>query len=523
MKFRLLFFGICVFSLSRLFGQITMPGYEAVESRDGIVRGGQVTRLMSINKETEDLIYTATRKEVDKLVALLTIEFGEPIIRRWIGDEAVYRGATKCEVLWTNKLYEKDTFLVVITRSFINGKDLIKVAKIENSVIKKNYAVSLDKVFKGFRFCDLVNGILILQNNFIVKCIDLSDFTEYDIPTGDKFDPIVQSNVSGELDFNVGMNVESIVYERLGELVESNFPLIEQSSHMTLNSFFRYQEHNWNVSISNIGNPFGVKKQIRLSDTVNNAFLTFEEVNSEWVVFLEVNNIDIDYDGVELKLKIRNNGAWRDLGAAVATKYSQSTLRTVYRLTPLNSRPLSFLKSIGYSEDLAIGDASNSIVFMTRSITCLTPLFYGALTLRDLSGSCHYVNCKVPNEDHQENLSLKPTSGGASYSQGSPYVGGSAVIQGSAVSDYQLGSRPALERPMPRYDCDGEGIVIVKVYVDRNGIVKRADGQGQKGSTTNNECLISRAEEAALRTRWQSDYSALELQIGTIRYNFLTQ
>ena len=66
----------------------------------------------------------------------------------------------------------------------------------------------------------------------------------------------------------------------------------------------------------------------------------------------------------------------------------------------------------------------------------------------------------------------------------------------------------------------GEGIVVVKVYVDRNGTVTRADGQGQKGSTTSEECLIRRAQEAALKTRWQGDPSALELQVGSIRYSF---
>lgn len=85
--------------------------------------------------------------------------------------------------------------------------------------------------------------------------------------------------------------------------------------------------------------------------------------------------------------------------------------------------------------------------------------------------------------------------------------------------DYQLGDRSALERPKPRYDCEGDGVVVVKVYVDRNGVVRRAEG-GQKGSTTADACLINRAEEAALKTRWQGDASALELQIGTIRYNF---
>ena len=111
------------------------------------------------------------------------------------------------------------------------------------------------------------------------------------------------------------------------------------------------------------------------------------------------------------------------------------------------------------------------------------------------------------------------TKGGGD--QGSPNGSGDGNgTGGSGGGNYQLGTRSALDRPKPRYDCDGEGIVVVKVYVDRNGVVKRADGQGQKGSTTSEECLIRRAEEAALKTRWQGDASALELQVGTIRYNF---
>jgi len=86
--------------------------------------------------------------------------------------------------------------------------------------------------------------------------------------------------------------------------------------------------------------------------------------------------------------------------------------------------------------------------------------------------------------------------------------------------DYDLGNRSVLERPKPRYDCDGEGVVVVKVYVDRNGVVKLADGKGKMGSTTSEECLIRRAEEAALKTRWQSDPKALEVQVGWIRYKF---
>ncbi len=125
-----------------------------------------------------------------------------------------------------------------------------------------------------------------------------------------------------------------------------------------------------------------------------------------------------------------------------------------------------------------------------------------------------------------ERLHYKISNYGQSGNQGSTTDGGdqssySGAGNGTAGGNYQLGTRSALERPKPRYDCDGEGIVVVKVYVDRNGVVKRADGQGQKGSTANaSDCLIRRSEEAALKTKWQADPNALELQVGTIRYNF---
>ena len=112
------------------------------------------------------------------------------------------------------------------------------------------------------------------------------------------------------------------------------------------------------------------------------------------------------------------------------------------------------------------------------------------------------------------------TSGGGD--QGAPNGSGDGNGTGGSGNsgNYQLGTRSALERPKPRYDCEGEGVVVVKVYVDRSGTVTRADGQGQKGSTTSEECLIRRAQEAALKTRWQGDPSAKELQVGSILYRF---
>lgn len=90
--------------------------------------------------------------------------------------------------------------------------------------------------------------------------------------------------------------------------------------------------------------------------------------------------------------------------------------------------------------------------------------------------------------------------------------------------NYRLGNRAALSRPKPVYDCSDEGRVVVKVYVDRNGKVLRAEpGAAIKdGPSTNttSSCLLDKAKDAALRTTWQGDQTAQEQQVGYIIYNF---
>lgn len=88
-----------------------------------------------------------------------------------------------------------------------------------------------------------------------------------------------------------------------------------------------------------------------------------------------------------------------------------------------------------------------------------------------------------------------------------------------ANTDFQLGNRKALSRPKPRYNCDAEGLVVVRIWVDNNGVVQKAEG-GISGSTTSNTCLVQRAEEAALNSRFEADITATSLQLGTIRYRF---
>ncbi len=98
---------------------------------------------------------------------------------------------------------------------------------------------------------------------------------------------------------------------------------------------------------------------------------------------------------------------------------------------------------------------------------------------------------------------------------------------GGGGGNYLLGGRQALNKPKPEYQCDDQGRVVVKIYVDRNGKVTRAI-PGEKvpsgaATTTTSSCLFDKARAAALRTTWEGDTEAPSLQIGYIIYNFQKQ
>lgn len=88
-----------------------------------------------------------------------------------------------------------------------------------------------------------------------------------------------------------------------------------------------------------------------------------------------------------------------------------------------------------------------------------------------------------------------------------------------AGGDYNLAGRKALSTPKRQPDCQEEGIVVVRITVDKNGKVISAF-PGVKGTTNTAPCLAKPAKEAALRTTWNSDKDAPTIQTGTIIYKF---
>ena len=84
---------------------------------------------------------------------------------------------------------------------------------------------------------------------------------------------------------------------------------------------------------------------------------------------------------------------------------------------------------------------------------------------------------------------------------------------------YSLGGRGAKSLPSPAVDFKEEGKVVIYIWVDRDGIVKRAEIG--KGTTTTNSTLRETALQAALNASFAEDKSATELQKGTITYTFI--
>ncbi len=91
--------------------------------------------------------------------------------------------------------------------------------------------------------------------------------------------------------------------------------------------------------------------------------------------------------------------------------------------------------------------------------------------------------------------------------------------QGDGPS-YSLGGRGAKYLDRPSSEFSEQGDVVVDIWVDRKGVVQRAQISA-KGTTIIDGKLRNRAMQAALNSTFSEDLTALELQKGTITYTFI--
>jgi colicin import membrane protein len=86
--------------------------------------------------------------------------------------------------------------------------------------------------------------------------------------------------------------------------------------------------------------------------------------------------------------------------------------------------------------------------------------------------------------------------------------------------NFSLSGRVAKSLPKPSYPGNEEGIVVVKITVDKNGKVTQAN-PGAVGTKTPNQALWEAARKAALSTTFNQNLDAPAFQTGTITYKFV--
>jgi outer membrane biosynthesis protein TonB len=99
-------------------------------------------------------------------------------------------------------------------------------------------------------------------------------------------------------------------------------------------------------------------------------------------------------------------------------------------------------------------------------------------------------------------------------------IRGTGSGTGTEGVSFDLAGRSFKSLPVPLYNSQEEGKVVVEIIVDRNGNVTQAT-PGARGSTTLNEVLLSKSKEAALLAKFDPKPDAPVSQRGTITYIFI--
>jgi colicin import membrane protein len=125
-------------------------------------------------------------------------------------------------------------------------------------------------------------------------------------------------------------------------------------------------------------------------------------------------------------------------------------------------------------------------------------------------------------EDSRSNNSEGEAGGSGNQGSLSGDVDATSHSLGAGAGDgisYSLSGRSPVALPVPEFNTQKEGRVVVRVRVDQSGKVAFAE-PGIKGSTTLDKDLLAAAKIAALASRFNTKTDAPVIQEGTITYVF---
>lgn len=91
---------------------------------------------------------------------------------------------------------------------------------------------------------------------------------------------------------------------------------------------------------------------------------------------------------------------------------------------------------------------------------------------------------------------------------------------GQGGAGFSLVGRSSLSLPKPSYNSNKQGKIIVKIWVNREGVVTRAEAP-ERGSTITAEAMVAQAKVAAMKAKFNPSPNAAEVQTGTITYTFV--
>ena len=141
--------------------------------------------------------------------------------------------------------------------------------------------------------------------------------------------------------------------------------------------------------------------------------------------------------------------------------------------------------------------------------------------VREVDPLALYQNTSDNNSNNSESEGIAGGDGNQGRPDGDPnsnqYTGNGT---GNGGVGFSLKGRNPKGLPKPVYTSNEQGIVVVKITVDRDGKVIAAV-PGAKGSTTMDSALLNAARQAALNAKFDKKISAPSRQIGTITYHFI--
>ncbi len=94
--------------------------------------------------------------------------------------------------------------------------------------------------------------------------------------------------------------------------------------------------------------------------------------------------------------------------------------------------------------------------------------------------------------------------------------------EGNTTVRYDLPPRIHEVLEIPAYLCKGQGRVVIRITVDRDGRVAKAELDAS-ATTTSDACMLENAMASAQQARFDRSASAPQPQRGTITYTFLSQ